>query len=140
MHIRKKDLFMGLIGLSMMRGSTDVYKRQVQGLIAMNIESAMAGDAVQSEIAAAVEQATGADSAVIKPLNTLATQLTGFDAFYQGLLQYTNGVDSAARAASQAVSYTHLDVYKRQALRISPPPAASTVRHFIIILKTSMSC
>ena len=72
----------------------------------MNIESAMAGDAVQSEIAAAVEQATGADSALIKPLNTLATQLTGFDAFYQGLLQYTNGVDSAARAASQVADGT----------------------------------
>ncbi|MFR6148853.1 MAG: hypothetical protein ACLUJ0_04740, partial [Ruthenibacterium lactatiformans] len=66
----------------------------------------MAGDAVQSEIAAAVEQATGADSALIKPLNTLATQLTGFDAFYQGLLQYTNGVDSAARAASQVADGT----------------------------------
>ena len=79
---------------------------EVQGLIAMNIESAMAGDAVQSEIAAAVEQATGADSALIKPLNTLATQLTGFDAFYQGLLQYTNGVDSAARAASQVADGT----------------------------------
>lgn len=71
---------------------------EVQGLIAMNIESAMAGDAVQSEIAAAVEQATGADSALIKPLNTLATQLTGFDAFYSGPAQYTNGVDSATRA------------------------------------------
>ena len=70
---------------------------EVQGLIAMNI---------QSEIAAAVEQATGADSALIKPLNTLATQLTGFDAFYQGLLQYTNGVDSAARAASQVADGT----------------------------------
>ncbi len=79
---------------------------EVQGLIAMNIESAMAGDAVQSEIAAEVEQATGADSALIKPLNTLATQLTGFDAFYQGLLQYTNGVDSAARAASQVADGT----------------------------------
>lgn len=79
---------------------------EVQGLIAMNIESAMAGDAVQSEIAAAVEQATGADSALIKPLNTLATQLTGFDAFYQGLLQYANGVDSAARAASQVADGT----------------------------------
>ncbi|MFQ9681840.1 MAG: hypothetical protein ACLRZH_18675 [Ruthenibacterium lactatiformans] len=79
---------------------------EVQGLIAMNIESAMAGDAVQSEIAAAVEQATGADSALIKPLNTLATQLTGFDAFYQGLLQYTNGVDSATRAASQVADGT----------------------------------
>lgn len=74
---------------------------EVQGLIAMNVESAMASDAVQSEIAAAVEQAAGADSALLKPLNTLAVQLTGFDAFYQGLLQYTNGVNSAAQAASQ---------------------------------------
>lgn len=60
------------------------------------INQQMKSDAVVSQINAAVEQAkNGADS-----LSILKAQLDGYHTFYDGLLQYTAGVDEAYRGVS----------------------------------------
>lgn len=67
-------------------------EEQVQLLIDQN----MAGDEVQAQITAGLAQA-GAGAA---QLQSLKAQLDSYNAFYQGLITYTNGVADAAAGAN----------------------------------------
>lgn len=78
----------------------------VQTLISQNVElqvaqaisDAMASDEVQAQLSAASEGA--------KSIITLKTSLDSYNVFYQGLLAYTSGVDSAADGSCQLLSGT----------------------------------
>lgn len=71
-------------------------EEQIQELIEQNMQS----EEVQSQIEAAVEKAKqGA-----KALESLKTQLDSYNQFYQGLLTYTSGVDTANAGSQELLS------------------------------------
>ena len=61
------------------------------------VDTQMQDSAVQAQIAAKIEEECGTISGM---LETLKGQLDSYSQFYQGLLQYTAGVDSAKEGAS----------------------------------------
>lgn len=61
------------------------------------IEQAMAGDEVKGQI----EQAVAKAAAGVQQLTTLKEQLDSYNTFYQGVLVYTAGADTAAAGAQQ---------------------------------------
>lgn len=66
---------------------------QIQNLIDENMKT----DAVKSQIEDAVKKAKSGSDAISK----LKTQLDSYNKFYQGVLSYTSGVDSAKSGADQ---------------------------------------
>lgn len=72
-------------------------EQTVQAKIAELIEQNMNSPQVQEKITAALEQANAGAAAI----SALKGQLDSYNQFYQGVVTYTAGVDTAAGAASQ---------------------------------------
>lgn len=70
---------------------------KTNGQIRSIIDENMKSDAVQAQITAAVEKAKGGATAI----SELKTQLDSYNKFYQGVLSYTGGVDSAKAGADR---------------------------------------
>lgn len=73
-----------------------VIDAQTESQMRALIDQNMASEEVQGQIAAAVEKAGEGASGLV----SLKTQLDSYHEFYQGILAYTSGVDSAALGAA----------------------------------------
>ncbi|MBR1482967.1 MAG: hypothetical protein IJ598_08395 [Ruminococcus sp.] len=94
-----EDVFQQICGgiAAQMAGMSDTVDAQTEAQIASLIETNMQSDEVQAQIEEAVAKASSGKQS----LQALKAQLDSYNAFYQGIIGYTNGVDEASSGARQ---------------------------------------